>query len=430
MRSTHTRTSARVDESVHEGVTDDGLRVRVIPKSGYLKTFAVLVTDYGSIDQTFQLPDAPEPQACPAGVAHFLEHKLFQTEEGDAFKLFARYGASANAYTSYTQTAYHFGTSSDFYPCLDLLLDFVSVPYFTPEAIEKERKVIAQEIRMYEDSPDSVAHLDLLKALYHSHPIREDITGSLDSIQEIDGDLLRLCHRTFYNPQNMILAVSGDLDAEEVFKRVEANASRREGPRPAGVQRVALDESSTAACPRIERNMAVSMPRVLIGSKEHAPEIGPGMIRGHRETAFVLDLLFGRSSAFFERHCASGLIDDTFHAGFSVGRGGYAHVLIGGETPEPEKVVGVVDEAIARARKEGLSREDFTRLRNKAWGRFVRSFNSLQGVALGEADSALENWDLLEYLDLLETVTVESLEERLAGILGPERRAVSIVRPL
>ncbi|MBL4846701.1 MAG: insulinase family protein, partial [Planctomycetes bacterium] len=230
MRSTRIRASGRVDEEFHEGVTEDGLRVKVIPRPGYQKKFAIFVTDYGSIDTAFQAPGADQFCETPPGVAHFLEHKLFQTKEGDAFSEFARYGASANAFTSYTQTAYHFGTSSDFYPCLDLLLDFVAVPYFTPEAIDKERKVIAQEIRMYEDSPDAVAHLDLLQALYHSHPVREDITGSLDSICEIDGDVLELCHRTFYNPENMVLVVSGDLDPSEVYARTEAARARRAGP--------------------------------------------------------------------------------------------------------------------------------------------------------------------------------------------------------
>ncbi|MGE0712920.1 MAG: M16 family metallopeptidase [Planctomycetota bacterium] len=431
MKTTQVRTSERIDERVHEGVTDAGLRVRVIPKPGYLKSFAVLVADYGSIDTDFEPAGGGPAVHGPAGVAHFLEHKLFQTEDGDAFSLFARYGASANAYTSYTQTAYHFGTSTDFYPCLDLLLDFVSVPYFTPEAIEKERKVIAQEIRMYEDSPDAVGHLELLRALYRTHPIREDITGTVESIAAIDGDVLRRCHGTFYHPENMLLAVSGDLDPSEVFARVEANAARR-GPTSAAppARRLLAEEPPEVTATRVERQMAVSMPRVLIGSKERALGLGPELIRGHRETAFVLDLLFGRSSAFFEEHCSSGLIDDTFQAGFSVGRGGYAHLMLGGETPDPDGLVAAIDRTIEVARADGLPRDDFARLRDKAWGRFVRSFNSAQGVALGEADSALEHWDLFAYLDLLASITPEALESRLAGLLAPERRAVSIVRPL
>lgn len=428
MQSTSVRSSERVDERIHEGLTDAGLRVRVIPKPGYLKSFAVLVTDFGSVDTRFQHPDTNEALTCPPGVAHFLEHKLFQTEEGDAFKLFAKYGASANAYTSYTQTAYHFGTSTDFYPCLDLLLDFVSVPYFTAEAIEKERKVIAQEIRMYEDSPDSAGHIQLLQALYTDHPIREDITGTIESIDAIDGDLLRLCHRTFYAPENMVLAVAGDLDPEEVFARVEA---RPHGGSGVPARRIGHDDDPTrVASQRMERSMAVSLPRVLIGSKEVGAETGLELVRAQRETGFILDLLFGRSSEFFETHCASGLIDDTFHSGFSVGRGGYAHVLIGGETPKPDAVIEAVDQAIKRARETGLNEEDFLRLRNKAWGRFVRSFNSLQGVAIGEADSTLDGWDLLDYLDMLETIDAKRLRARLDAILAPERRAVSIVNPL
>lgn len=430
MRSNRVRASRRVDEEFHEGVTDDGLRVHVIPRSGYQKKFAIFVTDYGSIDMSFQPTDSAV-LATPPGVAHFLEHKLFQTEEGDAFSEFARYGASANAFTSYTQTAYHFETSSDFYPCLDLLLDFVSVPFFTPEAIEKERKVIAQEIRMYEDSPDAVGHLDLLQALYHSHPVREDITGSLESIAEIDGEVLRLCHQTFYNPENMLLVVSGDLDPSEVYARTETARGRRAVPPPAGkVERILPAEPAGVRQPRVERRMAVALPKVMIGSKERIEATGAAGFKAQRELRFVLELVFGRASAFFEERSSTGLIDDTFYASFSAGRGGYAHVMIGGETPDPEGLVGAVNETLARARQEGLSPDDFERLRNKAWGRYLRSFNSLSGVAYGEVDATFEGWDLLGYLDMLEQIQLSDLEARLHTILDPSATAVSLVRPL
>jgi len=431
MRSTEIRASGRVDEEFHQGVTDDGLRVRVIPRPGYAKKFAIFVTDYGSIDTAFQAPGSNERHQTPPGVAHFLEHKLFQTEEGDAFSEFARYGASANAFTSYTQTAYHFGTSSDFYPCLDLLLDFVAVPYFTPEAIDKERKVIAQEIRMYEDSPDAVAHLDLLQALYHNHPVREDITGSLDSICAIDGDILRLCHQTFYNPENMVLVVSGDLDPSEVFARTEAARGRLSQPPPAGrVARHLPDEPREARESLVERRLAVALPKVLLGSKEKIRAGGPEGIRAQREVRFLLELVFGRASAFFEDHSATGLIDDTFYASLSAGRGGYAHIAIGGETPKPEAFEGAIRDAIERAKRDGLSADDFTRLRNKAWGRYLRGFNSLSGVAYGEVDATLEGWDLLGYLDMLEQIQLSDLEARLRTILDPACTALSIVRPL
>lgn len=437
MRSNSIRQSERVDELFHQGVLDDGLPVRVIPKPGYQKKFAILATDYGSIDTGFA-PVGGEDLDSPEGVAHFLEHKLFEDEAGDAFNQFAQYGASANAWTSYTDTAYHFTASTSFYECLDLLMSFVTNPYFTEEQIEKERKVIEQEIRMYDDNPDSRAHLNLLKALYHVHPVRCDVPGTVDSIARIDKSLLELCHRTFYRPDNMLLVVAGDLDPAEVFARAEANVQRRLERAPtsggngngSGFRRLLPQEPLEARERRIEERMAVSQPLVWIGSKETPVAPGPDLIRSLRETNFMLELVFGRSTAFFEKHRESGVVDDTFSASFHMGRGGYAHLLIGGETPDPDGMVRVVEEGFAEARERGLDADDFTRLRNKAWGRFLRSFNSLESIAIGEADSSLQGWDLLEYLDLLESITLERVTARLEQVFAPERRAVSVVLPL
>ena len=438
---TTVRHSERLDEQIHEAVLEDGLRVRFVPKPGYQKKFAILTTNYGSIDTAFVPPGGSEALPTPEGVAHFLEHKLFEDEAGDVFNLFARYGASANAYTSYSETAYHFTTSEHYYECLDLLLDFVAAPYFTEEQIEKERAVIAQEIRMYQDSPDSEAHLNLMRALYHAHPIREDITGTVASIARIDKPLLELCHGAFYRPENMLLVLAGDLDPAEAFGRAAENAARRAAKStsgaapssggPGGVRRAPIDEPPTIHQARIEKQMAVSLPQLLIGGKDVALPPGPDMVRHQREAGFVLELLFGRASAFFETHCASGLIDDTFSSSYTTGRGGYAHWMIGGETPDPDGLVAAVAETIERAAPDRLlDAAAFLRLRNKAYGRFLRSFNSLEAVACGEADATLEGWDLFGYLDILESITLERLEARLASLFDPSRRAISIVSPL
>lgn len=422
------RESTRVDEAVHQAVLPDGLRVRVIPKPGYQKKFAVLLADYGSIDTAFVPAGAASPLETPAGVAHFLEHKLFEDEAGDVFNQFARYGASANAYTSYTETAYHFTTTSHFTTCLDLLLRFVTDPYFTEEQIRKERQVIAQEIRTYEDSPGAMGHLDLLKALYHQHPVRVDITGTVESIEAIDKPLLEQCHGAFYRADNLLLVVAGDVEPERVFE--QAAAAERAGATGEAIGRVTVEEPEGVASARTERAMAVSLPRVALGIKVAPQGVGPGMIRFQREVGFLLELVFGRSSRFFEEHCATGLIDDTFHASLDLGRGGFAHVVIGGESPDPDRLVATVEAEIARVVEAGdLGEADFVRLRNKAWGRYLRSFNSLEAIAAGEADSCLQGWDLLTYLDLLETITLEGVAARGARVLGSPHRAVSLVVP-
>ena len=422
------RRSERVDEAVHQAVLDDGLRVRVIPKPGYQKKFAVLLADYGSVDTAFVPAGAAQAVDTPPGVAHFLEHKLFEDEAGDVFNQFAEHGASANAYTSYTETAYHFTATSNFETCLDLLLRFVNDPYFTEEQIEKERQVIAQEIRMYEDAPGAMGHLDLLGALYHHHPIRLDIPGTVESIARIDRALLELCHRSFYRADNMLLVVSGDVDPDAVF--AQAAAAPRVAASPERVVRVEAEEPAEVHAPRAERRMSVSLPRVLLGIKVPPRGLGPGLIRFQRELGFLLELMFGRASGFFEEHCATGLIDDTFHASLDLGRGGFAHVVIGGETPEPDRLVEAALQQIERTVADGgLDEQDFLRLRNKAWGRYLRSFNSLEAIAAGEADSCLQGWDLLAYLDLLESLTLPDVAAHAAGVLASPHRAVSLILP-
>ncbi|MBI3725955.1 insulinase family protein [bacterium] len=206
------RTSPRLKETVVSARLEDGLPVFVSPRPGFLKGFAIVATGYGSLDNEFVPLGEQKMTRFPEGIAHFLEHKLFEDEAGDVFDEFARLGASANAFTSHAITAYHFSASEKFQECLDLLLDFVSDPYFTEESIEKERKVIAQEIRMYDDLPDQRGHLSLLKALYHHHPIREDIPGTVQSIQKITKAQLEACYRTFYRPENMVCFVTADVD--------------------------------------------------------------------------------------------------------------------------------------------------------------------------------------------------------------------------
>lgn len=426
------RRSKRVDEEVHEATTSDGLRVHVIPRPGYQSSFAILTVDYGSVDDSILAPGDAAPRTLPSGIAHFLEHKLFEDESGDVFDQFARVGAAANAYTYYTETAYHFSTGERFGECLDLLLEFVTTPFFTEEQIEKERKVIAQEILMYEDSADLKAHLNLMRCLYHEHPIRRDIPGTIESIARIDKDLLELCHRTFYRPENLLLVVSGDQDPQEVFKRAEASAEARRARCDPGepARSYCLPEPPGVLESRTEERMRVSIPRVLIGFKDTDGTTERPPLDKIREAGFMAELIFGRGGAFFETHCASGLIDDSFSYSFHAGRSGYAHLTLGGETPDPDGLVEAVERAVAATRKTGLAREDLDRLRNKAYGRYLRGFNSVEQVASGEADATLRGWDLLKYLDILESITLDSVHERLNALFAPERRAVSIVRPL
>jgi predicted Zn-dependent peptidase len=423
----------RLRESVHVARLDDGLPVFVSSRPGFLKGFAIVATNYGSLDNEFVPLGGSGLKRFPEGIAHFLEHKLFEDEAGDVFDEFARLGAAANAFTSHSVTAYHYSASESFYECLDLLLDFVSDPYFTEESIEKERKVIAQEIRMYDDLPEQRGHLNLLKALYEKHPIREDIPGTVRSIQEITKAQLEECYRTFYRPENMVLMVAADVDPYECVRRVAENAARRHAKYGAAskgaVVRAQLTEPAHARAPRVEEKLSVSRPHVWVGWKTTPGARGDAFIRKEFEVAFLLDLLMGRSTEFYEKHYESGLVDGSFGAGFVTERDDHAYVVVDGETDDPDELAKQVSARLVEARDRGLSTEDFERIKSKAFGRFLRSFNSLEYVGTGYAESYLQGWDFLRYLDILEPIQIADLDRRLREIFPDSGKAISVVRP-
>lgn len=425
--------NSRMRESIFSARLDDGLPVFISSRPGFLKGFAIMATSYGSLDNEFVPVGSDKMTRFPEGIAHFLEHKLFEDQAGDIFDQFARLGASANAFTSHAVTAYHFSAAETFNECLELLLDFVADPYFTEESIEKERKVIAQEIRMYDDLPDQRGHLNLLKSLYHKHPIREDIPGSVASIKEITKAQLESCYHTFYRPENMVLCVAADVDPKECLARIVANAARRRekygAPKAGAIQRAPIVEPRTVLRARIEEKLSVSRPHVWIGWKGLPEKKGEKFIRREFEVAFLLDLLLGRSTEFYEKHYESGLLDGTFGASYVTERDDHAYLVIEGETDDPDAFIRAVDERLAEARAKGLSNDDFARIKSKAFGRFLRSFNSLEYVGTGYAESYFQGWDFLRYLDILEPIEMKDLVARLNDVFPDEGKAVSIVRP-
>jgi predicted Zn-dependent peptidase len=427
-----TTRSPRLDETLVEARTAGGMPVVVVPKPGYLKSVALLTVSYGAVDQVFALPGEPAPTATPAGVAHFLEHKLFEDQAGDIFDQFARIGAQANAYTGHHETGYYFSTTERFFDALELLLDFPTDPFFTVEAIEKERAVIAQEIRMVEDDADARGHRALLRALYHRHPVKDEVAGTEASIGQIDKAMLERCHRAFYRPSDLLLVVVGDLDPAQVLARAEANEVRRTKERGAPLEgpvaRAGVDEPPGVLATTAAEAMPVSAPRVLVGWKVDPPPLGPPLLRRTVETLLLLELAFGRSSAFYEQHYASGLIDGSFSHAWDAGRSGYAYVLAGGETPDPDGLVAALDARIAQVRRDGLAEADFARLRAKAYGQFVRSWNGVEQIAGQVATARSQGWDVFGYPALVESIRLEDVLARAAD-LDAGRRAVSVVRP-
>jgi predicted Zn-dependent peptidase len=421
----------RLAEKLHISRLSNGLPVYVLPKPGFLKKYAILAVRFGSCDLEFQAPGEPAARAVPAGIAHFLEHKLFEEEGGgNAFDRFSKNGAYCNAYTSYTTTAYLFSCTDLFAENLALLVDFVGQPVFTEAAIAREREIISQEIRMYEDSPDWRGFQGLLESLYERHPVRIDITGTIDSISQIGKADLERCYRAFYRPSNMVLFAAGELEPMRVVEVAERAFAARRYPDGGGeLRRVRPDEPPGVRVPEARMKLDISQPRLLVGWKDPRPDSGRNLLRKDVEVAFAIELIYGRSSTFYERAYEGGLIDSGFAASYTAERD-HGYVALGGETDDPDRLRSEVAAAAERALREGFAAEDFARIRNKALGKFLRNFNSLEYVAASFVQGYFLDVDFFEYLPAIEQVEPEAVLERARAILRPDLMAASIVEPI
>jgi len=417
----------RLEETLHHERLDNGLDVFVLPKPGFTKTFAVLATRFGSADNRFRLADGRE-FAVPDGLAHFLEHKMFEEPDGDVFARFAANGASANAYTGFDQTVYLFSATRNVDRCLDILLDFVQSPYFTDANVEKEKGIIIQEIHMYRDNPDWRVYFGLLEALYHRHPVRIDIAGTPESVSSITKELLYECHRMFYHPSNMHLFVVGGVDPERTLETVRANQARKRFDPPAVFERVPADEPENAKEPMRQATLAVAMPKCYVGFKEtDVALVGERAIRRDLAARIVLDALFSRSSPVYQDMYDEHLVFDSFGAQFTSGPG-YAFSVIGGDTRDPGEMARRVTEAMERTAERGLDADVFERIRRKKIGAHLRLWNSPEAVAGEFVRFRHRGGDLFRVVELYESLTLEEANGWLRAHVHPSRRAVSVVR--
>lgn len=424
------RDFAELQETLFSYRIDPGLQLYVLPKAGYENKYAAFSTNFGSIDNHFRIDGSGETVKLPEGVAHFLEHKLFEDERGNVFDRFAAYGASSNAFTTFTHTTYLFSTTDHFSECLELLLDFVQEPYFTDDSVSKEQGIIAQEIRMYEDNPGWRVFFDLLQSLYRHHPVREDIAGTVESISRITPDLLYQCYRRFYHPSNMALFVVGDLDPDKIWRQVEENIARRNYKELGEIIRLYPEEPETVARPRISREMVVSEPLFNLGFKDPAVTRfrGDALLRRESAAEILLDIIFGPSEPLFNELYEDALIDDRFDAGYTA-ESSYGYALIGGATREPERLYERIMGAVEGAKQSGLSGEAFERHKRDRLGRFMRRFNSLEFIAHNYLAYRFRGTDLFNYPAVLQQIGLEESQALLEEILNPERHAVSIILP-
>ncbi|HHU64193.1 MAG TPA: insulinase family protein [Clostridiales bacterium] len=399
----------------------------VIPKKGYARKYAVYATKYGSIDNEFRADNEKQPTKVPDGIAHFLEHKLFEEEKGNIFNEFSKLGAQPNAYTNFTTTAYLFYTTDNFLESLNLLLNFVSRPYFTDENVNKEKGIIAQEIRMYHDNPNWRVYFNLLKALYKNHPVRIDIAGTIESINSIDKDMLYKCYKTFYNPSNMVLAIVGDVDPDRVFKETEDIIKRLDLPSSTRIERLYPGEPYDVNKGRIQETMEVSTPLFAIGFKERNTGVkGKELMERDIITNICLDLLIGKSSRLYNKLYDQGLINETFEKGYS-GQVEYGFSMIAGESSDPQRVVAAVMDEINLMNKEGLDDDYFNRIKKKHFGRFLSYFNSIEFIASNFIDSVFKDINMLEYLQAIQDMDLDRVQQRFAEHFNTHNFATSII---
>ena len=414
-----------LDEVLYTETLENGLMVLVLPRKGFSKSLAYFMTDYGSVHTRFSL-DGTEYHA-PAGVAHYLEHKLFEMPGGrDVSAEFARLGAMTNAFTSYDMTAYYFSCTAHFDECLKLLLEFVSTPYFTEESVRKEHGIIDQEIGMNADAPDSVVFENMVQRLYHTHPIRIPILGTSETIREITPETLHLCHRAFYTPGNMLLCVVGDVDPESVAdtaRQVLGTEEKSVGIKlPFGSEPMEAAEAETVCA------MEVAMPMFSLAFKCEPLGKGDDAIRQEMVADLAAEVLFGESSPLYLKLYEEGIIDSSFGGGFET-MDGCAMLLCTGDSDDP---AAVREALLARAREiaeEGIADGDFLRLKRSALGRRIRGLDSFDSTCFRLCAYHFSDFDYFRFPEIYRQIRAEEIRDFIARVVRQERCTLSVITP-
>ncbi|RAL26369.1 EF-P 5-aminopentanol modification-associated protein YfmH [Thermoflavimicrobium daqui] len=422
----------QVQETLFHEKLPNGLEVYILPKEGFAKTYATFTTKYGSIDNTFQVR-GKEKVSVPDGIAHFLEHKMFEQESGeDVFQQFSRQGASANAFTSFTKTAYLFSCTENIAQNLTTLIDFVQSPYFTDENVEKEKGIIGQEIRMYEDNPDWRVYFGLIEAMYQNHPVKIDIAGTVESISKISKEMLYTCYHTFYHPSNMLLFVVGSIDPNQIMELIKSNQAAKSFEPQAEILRYFKEEPDEVAEKRKEIKLSVGISKCMFGFKESQQALGKTgieMLKQDLATKIALEALLGSGSELYQALYDEGLIDEQFGFDYSLEQG-YGHSLIGGDTPHPDKLLARIQSELPKLVQKGIVIEDFERIRKKRVGSALRSLNFPEWIANQFTGYRFNDIDLFQVIPILEQLTLEDVNSRMREHIHWDRFAISLVQPI
>ena len=418
----------KIKEKIYKEKLDNGLVVMVIPKKDTVKKYIIWGTNYGSNDNKFIVPGEEKITEVPNGVAHFLEHKLFEQENGtNSLDTLTALGVEANAYTTNDHTAYLYGCTDNFYEALDEFMDYVQHPYFTDENVEKEKGIIGQEIMMYDDYPDWRVYINLLNAMYYENPIKIDITGTIETISKIDKEILYKCYNTFYNPSNMLLVVCGDFEPEKIIEEIKKRLiDKKENGE---IKRIYPEEKEGIIKKKVEQKLEVSEPLYMIGIKDM-----PGIAKKSEEKAkkhislqILLNLVFGRSSKLYQRLYNEGIIFGLPSLDYEFGNT-YSHILITGQSNNPEMVFEEFKKEIEKFKKEGINSSDLERIKKMLYGDYIRDFDDVADISRNILSDYFKGINSFDYLEEIQGINEEILMQFLNEIFKEEKMAISIVR--
>lgn len=417
-------------EVMYSGTHPSGLGIYIMPKKEYSSTYAIFGTRYGSVDSDFIVPGDTEITHVPDGIAHYLEHKMFDQPDGsNVFDKFSKYGGSANAFTSFNMTAYLFSCTSNFEENLATLLDYVQSPYYTDETVAKEQGIIGQEIRMYDDNPGWKLFFNFINCLYNEHPVKKEIAGTIESISDITADYLYKCYNTFYNLSNMSLVIVGNVDIDSAIKVIKENIKNNE-PFNEPIKKIYPNEPTHIANAYTERSMAISQPMFMLGFKDNDVNLqGEMLLKKNIEMNILMYMLFSKGSAIYKKLYELGLINSTFSLDYTM-QPDYAFTSLDGESKDPKKVYEIILDELKSIQETGLDEDDYERAKRVMWGRYIRSHNDIEGYAGTFMQLLFMGIDYFDYYDVYKSLTFDDIKRRFETHFVPEASALSVINPI
>ena len=418
----------KVKEKIYKEKLENGLVVMVVPKKNVTKKYMIWGTNYGSNDSQFIVPGEKEITTVPNGVAHFLEHKLFEQENGtNSLDVLTALGVDANAYTTNDHTAYLFQSTDNFYEAMDEFMNYVQHPYFTDENVEKEKGIIGQEIMMYDDYPDWRVYINTLNAMYYENPIKIDIIGTIETVNKIDKEILYKCYNTFYNPSNMLLVICGDFEPEKIIEEVK---KRLIDKKQAGeIKRIYPDEKEEIVQEKIEQKLSLSEPLYMIGIKDKPNDTASSeeKVKKHIAIQALLNLIFGRSSILYQRLYNEGSIYGLPSLDYEFGKT-YSHILITGQSNNPEKVFQEFKKEVENFKNNGINKEDLERIKKMMYGDYVREYDDVADISRNILSDYFKGINSFDYLDEIQGINEDILMQFLKEVFQEDKMVISIVR--